>query len=124
MLQSVLLGLIPAIVGLTAAFYIFNKIYSNQEEESFRSGPRSYPTFQTERTRTEAQNPQPRQRRNYRSDGDRHCRCAVCFEESRSVEIYPCGHRDICEKCILRIVGMDPRQCPFCRSSIKGYRVL
>jgi hypothetical protein len=43
--------------------------------------------------------------------------CAVCMERLRWVAVGPCGHREVCSKCAIRIRSVDRnRQCCICRT--------
>ncbi len=51
--------------------------------------------------------------------------CGVCFDAAGSVSIERCGHR-LCTDCcreLVRMNGLRPAQCPFCRACIAGLAV-
>ena len=50
--------------------------------------------------------------------------CQICFEEKDIYfAIIPCGHGDICEKC-LRTMKRNAQRCPTCRGRIADYMKL
>ncbi|XP_005105105.1 RNA-binding E3 ubiquitin-protein ligase MEX3C [Aplysia californica] len=114
MFQTMMVVALPAIVTLTAAFFIMRRVMKDEE------GPGSVPPRPF--TRSPRGDTSPRTvRRRKRNGTSVEEECVVCFEERVLVEIYPCRHRHVCEKCILKIVGTTKRSCPLCRKRIQGY---
>eukprot|EP00429_Kryptoperidinium_foliaceum_P018557 CAMPEP_0176032766 /NCGR_PEP_ID=MMETSP0120_2-20121206/16177_1 /TAXON_ID=160619 /ORGANISM="Kryptoperidinium foliaceum, Strain CCMP 1326" /LENGTH=336 /DNA_ID=CAMNT_0017366087 /DNA_START=93 /DNA_END=1103 /DNA_ORIENTATION=- len=47
--------------------------------------------------------------------------CVVCMDDrSSGAVLRPCGHRQVCFKCVCRL---NPRLCPLCRSHISGVAI-
>ena len=49
--------------------------------------------------------------------------CEICFEDKDMVKVrlYPCGHSDICQACVIKLMVSNRRECPFCRGRIDGF---
>ena len=49
--------------------------------------------------------------------------CEICFEDKDmvKVQLYPCGHSDICQACVIKLMVSNRRECPFCRGRIDGF---
>ncbi|CAL1539546.1 unnamed protein product [Lymnaea stagnalis] len=117
MFQSMIFVAIPALVGLTAAFYVLYKIAKEEQGPIPQRAPQREP-------RT-VNPPGVRRRDNVRQrnrvPGPISGPCAICFEDKSHVELYPCMHKNICENCTIKIIQQRNRPCPFCRVSIQGY---
>jgi hypothetical protein len=47
--------------------------------------------------------------------------CVVCQDHSSEIMLYPCKHKDFCQKCILQSIYKGGRKvpiCPMCRGEI------
>ncbi|GFN83324.1 E3 ubiquitin-protein ligase cbl-b [Plakobranchus ocellatus] len=119
---------VPAIVAIgCAAYYMFkrkteeephgggNRRNSSPDRSRPLGGNRGHRNGTTARRRTprpEAQNAQPQAEPE---------ECSICMETQLLIKLHPCGHRSMCETCVIRIISRNSRACPFCRERIQGY---
>jgi len=47
--------------------------------------------------------------------------CIICLKDDKEVAIFPCGHAQFCEKCVLQVMKGNSI-CPICREDIDQYK--
>lgn len=48
-------------------------------------------------------------------------KCCVCLQRARDTVLAPCGHKCVCDPCVIKLQGKDTpiayrRKCPICRA--------
>ena len=49
-------------------------------------------------------------------------KCQICLENIKNVKLIPCGHEELCEYCVKKIILLN-FECPYCRTSIISYEL-
>ena len=49
-------------------------------------------------------------------------KCQICLENISNVKLIPCGHEELCESCVKKIIALN-FECPYCRRSIISYEL-
>ncbi|ESO92746.1 hypothetical protein LOTGIDRAFT_232889 [Lottia gigantea] len=100
-------------LGIAAIYYAYRSFRS--QEHSAGGGPDvSHTAIVLSRNNAV-------RRRKTKKEYNEENECQICQDAEYNVEIYPCRHREICEKCIDVIITKLDRNCPFCRQYIQGY---
>lgn len=50
--------------------------------------------------------------------------CSICCDNPANVIMLPCGHHNVCEQCVLRLMRQDAPLCPHCREKMESYEVV
>merc|ERR1712096_567901 len=48
--------------------------------------------------------------------------CVICMAEKKTQACIPCGHKQFCEKCVLKPEVASLRKCPECRADLEQAR--